>query len=329
MATIEDKYNKLVKELNLKEYYDKGYTGKGIIVASVESTDSDHGRNVKCTCLTYAPDVTFISYNDCHEKSATGDDGTNAEFPKFVDWCIENKVDIVTSSLSWTCNHEEEKQAIRKLYENGIIYVNCAGNESHTLEHRENGNQPYTFDKESICVGAVQYDMTKNKFKKASFSNYGEAIDVMMEGDASPMKSFFDPTDEDYEDSVKKYGRNYLWVGFSGTSASTPMIAGLLAVYKSYDKKLNSKNVFDLINASYIPLEYDNIEYKIFKMPVMDTITLKEEVKNMEDKPDWKIEFEEVWDRATKLKVVDGTRPSDPITRNELVVILDRLGLLK
>lgn len=328
MATIEDKYNKLVKELNLKEYYDKGYTGKGIIVASVESTDSSHGRSVKCTCLTYAPDVTFISYNDTHEKSATGDTGNVVEFPKFVDWCIENKVDIVTSSLSWSCNHEEEREAIRKLYNNGIIFVNCAGNENHTLEHREDGNQVYTFDKESICVGAVQYDMTKNKFKKASFSNYGEAIDVMMEGDNAPMKSFFDKTDEDYDDLVKKYGRDYLWVGFGGTSAATPMMAGLLACYKSYDKTLNSKNVFDLIDGSYIPLEYDNIEYKIFKLPKINDkeIELMENID--ENKPAWQVEFEEAWKLATKEGIVDGTRPNDPITRNELIVILTRLNLI-
>lgn len=35
------------------------------------------------------------------------------------------------------------------------------------------------------------------------------------------------------------------------------------------------------------------------------------------------------WDKATKAGVVDGTRPTEPVTRQELAVILDRLGLVK
>ena len=187
-----------------------------------------------------------------------------------------------------------------------------------------------TFDKESICVGACQYNMTSKKFSKASFSNYGNAIDVMMEGETAPMKSFFNPNDDDYDDNVKRYGRNYIWVGFGGTSASTPMIAGLFACYKSYDHTLNSKNVFDLIDNSYIPLVYEDVEYKIFKLPsIMDLEVGKMEDNFTDQKPQWKVEFEEVWDRATKLKIVDGTRPNENVTRNELMVILDRLGLLK
>lgn len=35
------------------------------------------------------------------------------------------------------------------------------------------------------------------------------------------------------------------------------------------------------------------------------------------------------WDNATAWGVLDGTRPTDPVTRQELAVVLDRLGLLK
>lgn len=37
----------------------------------------------------------------------------------------------------------------------------------------------------------------------------------------------------------------------------------------------------------------------------------------------------EAWAKAEKSGVLDGTRPTDPVTRQELAVILDRLGLLK
>ena len=37
----------------------------------------------------------------------------------------------------------------------------------------------------------------------------------------------------------------------------------------------------------------------------------------------------DAWDKATKAGVMDGTRPTEPVTRQELAVILDRLGLVK
>lgn len=35
------------------------------------------------------------------------------------------------------------------------------------------------------------------------------------------------------------------------------------------------------------------------------------------------------WDKAKAIGILDGTRPTDPVTRQELAVVLDRLGLLK
>lgn len=36
----------------------------------------------------------------------------------------------------------------------------------------------------------------------------------------------------------------------------------------------------------------------------------------------------DAWDKATQAGVMDGTRPTEPVTRQELAVILDRLGLV-
>lgn len=37
----------------------------------------------------------------------------------------------------------------------------------------------------------------------------------------------------------------------------------------------------------------------------------------------------DAWDKATKAGVMDGTRPTEPVTRQELAVILDRLSAIK
>lgn len=53
----------------------------------------------------------------------------------------------------------------------------------------------------------------------------------------------------------------------------------------------------------------------------------KKEVTQMDNKPsEW---AKSSWEKATKAKVVDGTRPQEPVTREQLAVILDRLGLIK
>ena len=36
----------------------------------------------------------------------------------------------------------------------------------------------------------------------------------------------------------------------------------------------------------------------------------------------------DAWDKATELKIMDGTRPHDALTREELAVVLERVGLL-
>lgn len=268
MTTKEHFEKNVIPYFNLKEYWDKGFKGKGIIVASVEDayTSDDHGNNVKDTVLTYAPECKVISFNDEYpETSATADNGETQRFPEFVDWCIKNKVDIVTSSLDWSCNNKSEQDAIIKLYENGIIFCNCAGNSGSEIKRNEEKKKPKDFDKELVTVSGIMID-TSSKVKWSGF-NYGEAVDVLGIGSNCPT------IDEET-------GKMYSW---SGTSAATPMVAGVLATYKSYDNTLNSKNVFEkIINKSEKHLDYKGSTYNIIYLPSMQDLRTNEEDNIME-----------------------------------------------
>lgn len=309
MTNKEHFENNVLEYFNIKEYFENGFKGKGIVVASVEGTGADsHGEDVKNTVLTYAPECTFISYNDTHEISATASYDGFVNFPNFVKWCIDNKVDIVTSSLDWTCTDYREIKAIKELYDAGIIFCNCAGNNLRLIT-RDDINKTWDFDKEVITVGGVMFNINRrlswSLFSKKG-SNYGSAVDVCGIGNNTPTYDLIHQT----------------WYNWTGTSAATPMVAGMLATYKSFNHKLDSKTVWNIIDKLTKTIDYKGYTHKILTLPKMEEEIIMEE-------KDWKEEFEEVWDRATKLKVVDGTRKDDPITRNELVVILDRLGLLK
>lgn len=149
----------------------------------------------------------------------------------------------------------------------------------------------------------------KGNIKWSGF-NYGESVDLCTLGSNTPTFN-----DDD------------LMYSWSGTSSATPMCAGMLATYKSFDNELNAQNVFEkIVNKMITTITYKGYEHKILILPNMEDVMLEKEDNKT---PQWKLEFDEVWDRATKLKVVDGTRPNDAITRNELLVILDRLGLIK
>ena len=53
----------------------------------------------------------------------------------------------------------------------------------------------------------------------------------------------------------------------------------------------------------------------------------RKELNAMKDIPaSW---AKEAWEKASAAQVVDGSRPTEPVTRQELAVILDRLGLVK
>ena len=310
LTTKEHFEKNILPFFNIKEYWDKGFKGQGIVVANIEeSNDDDHGSNVCDTVLTYAPECKVISFSDLHDYSAVGDDNETIRFPEFVDWCIENKVDIITSSLNWICDKEEEKEGIRKLYEHGIIFCNCASNEGDENKF-SNKKRTWQFDEEIICVSGIMINVN-GKVSWSGF-NYGEAVDICAIGSNCPTIS-------------RESGSMYSW---SGTSVATPMCAGMLALYKSFDKTLNSKNVFKkLINKMDKTISYKGFTHKILVLPKIESVEV--EMPNEEIKPYWKIEFEEIWKKATEKGIVDGTRPNDSVTRNELIVILNRLGLIK
>lgn len=95
----------------------------------------------------------------------------------------------------------------------------------------------------------------------------------------------------------------------------------------------------ELMDRYDIPVEnvvrhYD-VTHKYCPGPMVDNPALWAEFKKkLEAKPMAKNNepsawAKDAWEKATKAGVVDGTRPTEPITRQEIVVILDRLKLIK
>ncbi|KAF4664681.1 hypothetical protein FOZ61_000603 [Perkinsus olseni] len=98
--------------------------------------------------------------------------------------------------------------ALRSAQENGILLVSAAGNDGKRAPHEY---ICWYGGPTSICVGALDDNNTQNAL--ASFSNWGEKVDIAAYGE------------DVYAGSDQGYG-----VYFSGTSVSTPIVAGFAAI---------------------------------------------------------------------------------------------------
>jgi len=253
----EDSFN-FLEQSGRKLYWNQGYKGRGVVVAVVDSgVDRFHpeligqvlnGRNF---CPIDSPSTTDTSdyYGHGTHVAATiagklkcGIAPESKILPvKVLDsngilwmeqWLIDalnyiyqwrgingERVDIVNMSLGGFGFKGDKldklRGAVQKLNSIGISVVTSAGNNGRETS----GYYPAALE-EVICVGAV--DIEK---KRAYFSNVGEMVDLCQIG-VNVL-------------SAKASTQDYIYM--SGTSMSTPIVSGILALMISKDKAINAR----------------------------------------------------------------------------------------
>lgn len=130
-----------------------------------------------------------------------------------IRWAIKQKVHILSLSIGFFKMNKDVVEAIKEAYAAGIYVVAAAGN---------SGPSPHTVTipgsiPESICIGCIDKDLSI-----ARFSSRGEEVDLVAPGVNI--------------NSTYPGGR---YAVMSGTSMSTPCVAGVLALYLSYLLKNN------------------------------------------------------------------------------------------
>jgi subtilisin len=127
-----------------------------------------------------------------------------------IDWAIAEKVDIISMSLG--CSEDPGEafhDAFRRARAAGIVIIAASGNENTSV------GWPAAYE-ECIAVGAVD-----NTFGRASFSNFGQELDV-----AAPGVDIL---------STYPVGR---YAKLSGTSMATPMVAGVAALMQAFCRNM-------------------------------------------------------------------------------------------
>lgn len=151
-------------------------------------------------------------------------------------WAIDNDADVISMSIAGSGIDAAVTQLINDAISQGITVVTAAGNQACTPTY-SNGNQtrmrnctqttmPRSFPGSLsipglITVGAIGRDLTRN-----SYSNYGSFVDVVAPG-----------TDVA---ALYPWGPNAY---FGGTSAATPMVAGIAALIRQASPNLTPAQI--------------------------------------------------------------------------------------
>ncbi|MEH7442102.1 S8 family peptidase [Bacillus sp. JJ1122] len=212
--------NRLVKGYNVLNENNEpdDDNGHGTHVAGIIASETNNNEGV--AGLTW--------FNKIMPVKAMGAKGygTTFDIARGIVWAVDNGADVINLSLGNYQPSQVLEEAVRYAYSKNVVMVSAAGNDG--------SNQP-TYPSaypEVLSVAAVDYDG-----KRASFSNYGEYIDISAPGVYIPSTYF-----------------NKQYASLSGTSMAAPHVAGLAALIKSANPELTNTQVIDIIKNSAIDL---------------------------------------------------------------------------
>ncbi len=256
--------------LQAHEFWKRGYRGQGVKIAVLDGGCQAHeDLNIAGGFNAYDPSQTYMSdYRDhgTHcvgiinmqdndkgwvgiapeaemyvvkmDDNIGGGNGISAQVAG-VNWCIENNIDIISMSISGNSDNAARREAFRAAAEDhGIICVTSASNEQRGVPvDIPTIRYPAKYE---FVVGVGNINSNK---QRSPNSSVGNGLDISGPG-VSIMSTL---PDSDNEVSVR-YGTK------SGTSMSTPYIAGLFALYKQMFPSLNREELILKMKKNAEPL---------------------------------------------------------------------------
>lgn len=220
---VDDDENGFIDDIHGYSFFEgdsMDNNGHGTHVAGVIGAEGNNGIGI--VGVNWEVSIMAVKF-----LNARGS-GTLEGAVEAIKYALDNGAHVMNNSWGSTQKSEILKESIIKTEQAGVVFVAAAGNAGTDSDQRP--YFPATYDVDNvISVGSIN-----NRGKMASFSNYGKTtVDV-----ASPGKFIFSSLPND------KYG------SFSGTSMSSPFVAGVAALLISYDN-LNYKEVIQrLIRSS-------------------------------------------------------------------------------
>ena len=157
-----------------------------------------------------------------------------------VSWARQLKLPgVINMSFAGTCGtfcwSRGFDDAVKDAADKGVIPISGAGNESEDVD--DNDVIPCKWAG-VICVGSID----TNKVR-AGFSNYGSSVDIWAPGVGVVMTT--DPGTGDAPGTALPQA--------SGTSVSSPFVAGIVAMMTAVDPMISRNQVRDILRATALP----------------------------------------------------------------------------
>ena len=203
---------------------------------------ADHGTHVTglaAGATNNRTGISSISWNVQYIACKHDNDGENpigGDLFQGVLYTANENADVISMSWGGTAASQANQDVIDYAWSRGSILVAAAGNDNWQLPHYPSGYSHV------ISVAAVS-----SEDRKASYSNYGLAVDV-----SAPGGEYW--VDQAILSTVpgEKYAR------FQGTSMATPIVSGLLALIKSYNPSWDQEQTVTQLLATSDSIEDQN-----------------------------------------------------------------------
>lgn len=252
-----------LKMVNAKKLWDKGYTGKGKVVAVIDTGCYEHsmlqnnvigGKNF--TCEDNMDENNYTDYNG-HGTHVAGiislvapdakllilkaldrnGGGNYKNITNAINYAISQNVDVISMSLGGLESDESMHEAIKDAINRNILVVCAAGNDGDGRCDTEENNYPGAYN-EVIEVGAID-----ENYQITNFSNSNKNIDLVAPGEA-----------------IASTHLNNEYAELSGTSQATPFVSGVLVLLKQYyekqfERELTEMEIYSHLIKNTIDLE--------------------------------------------------------------------------
>jgi len=255
---LDDDHNGFIDDINGWDFVSNSSDPSPKIVANSNEDGLNHGTMISgiiganinngLGISGIAQKVRIMPLKALNEKG----EGKISDVIRAIDYAVNNGADIINLSFSGVGYNQGFKEAIERAYRSGVIVVAASGNNSADLD--KDPLYPACFrgiNNENIIISVSATDTLDQKM---SFASYGKnCVDI-----SAPGVSFFSTYFFDKENNKNKSYNGY----WSGTSMSTAVISGSLALIKSANPKLNNKELLNVLFKSSDNLNSLNPEYQ-------------------------------------------------------------------
>lgn len=185
--------------------------------------------------------VAGVGYNSSLlNVKVLGDDGSGyySWIADGIIWAADNGARVINMSLGSGQKSSTLEAAVKYAWNKGVVLVAAAGNSN-------NPSRTYP----AYYGNCISVAATNNNDTKASFSSYGSWVDV-----AAPGENIYSTFPNHTFSLQTKYGRANHYDFGSGTSMSTPHVAGIAALVWALEPGLSNQEIRSRIEQTSDPV---------------------------------------------------------------------------